>query len=83
MNNVEDWGNFETDMLSVTELRDYFASMALPAVYRDYITSLRHDGDSEIDIGEPIRFGVTSEGIARECYALADAMLYVRKMHEN
>lgn len=62
-------------------LRDYFAAQALPWVAKDYCRTLRKDGEV-LSIGEPHDPGATAIGIARECYALADAMLAVSRGEE-
>lgn len=59
-------------------LRDYIAAQALPWVAEDYYTTLRKDGEP-FSIGEPHDPSATAIGIARECYALADAMLAVSR----
>jgi hypothetical protein len=59
-------------------LRDYIAAKALPWVAKDYCRTLRNDGEI-LTLGEPNDPGATAIGIARECYALADAMLAVSR----
>jgi hypothetical protein len=59
-------------------LRDYIAAKALPWVAKDYCRTLRKDGET-VSLGEPHDPSATAIGIARECYALADAMLAVSR----
>jgi hypothetical protein len=49
----------------------------LPSLYLDYVKELRTDGE-RIKIGYPHDPGVSAECLARECYAIADAMLAAR-----
>jgi hypothetical protein len=58
-------------------MRDYFAAKVLPSLYLDYVKELRTDGE-RIKIGYPHDPGVSAECLARECYAIADAMLAAR-----
>ena len=60
-------------------LRDFFAGLALIAIYEDYVQELRSNGSNPNMgwIGKP---GVTAEGISRECFAIADAMMESRKL---
>jgi hypothetical protein len=59
-------------------LRDYFAAKVLPELYADYAREVREDG-GQVDVGDPNDPGVSSELIALECYAIADAMLIARE----
>ena len=49
-------------------LRDYFAAKVMPAVYADYVDSARKIGFDE----------GWMDGVARDAYAMADAMLKVK-----
>lgn len=62
----------ETIMLGIPcmSLRDYFAASALPQII-DYV-GIPEDGSDEL----------WDQSIARRCYAIADAMLEVRKEAE-
>lgn len=51
-------------------LRDYFAAKAMPAIYTDFWTSVRN-GEHGCDER-------WAKGVARDAYALADAMLDAR-----
>ena len=50
-------------------LRDYFAAKALPQIYKDYAECARTTGWDE----------KWQNGLARDAYALADAMLKARE----
>ena len=58
------------------------APKALTAIYQDYVNEERNDGD-KTRIGAPYEPGVSAICMARECYALADAMLYARELKEG
>jgi hypothetical protein len=58
-------------------MRDYFAAKVLPSLYLDYVRELRSDGE-RIKLGYPHDPGVSAECMARECYAIADAMIAAR-----
>jgi hypothetical protein len=58
-------------------MRDYFAAKVLPSLYLDYVKELRSDGE-RIKLGYPHDPGVSAECMARECYAIADAMIAAR-----
>jgi hypothetical protein len=59
------------------ELRDIFAGLAMQVLYPDYVKDLEKDGE-KFSVGEPGDPGVSAEGLALECYAMADAMLKAR-----
>jgi hypothetical protein len=63
-------------------LRDYFAAKALTAIYQDYVDEQRNDAES-VSLGAPYEPGVSAKCMARECYAIADAMLYVRNLKQG
>jgi hypothetical protein len=63
-------------------LRDYFAAKVLPSLYLDYVKDLRSDGE-RIQLGSPHDPGVSAECLARECYAIADAMLAARNYKDD
>jgi len=63
-------------------LRDYFAAKVLPSLYLDYVNEQRMEGD-RIKIGSPHDPGVSAECLARECYAIADAMLAARNYKDD
>lgn len=63
-------------------LRDYFAAKALTAIYQDYVDEQRSDAES-VNLGAPYEPGVSATCMARECYAIADAMLYVRNLKQG
>lgn len=54
-------------------LRDYFAVKSLPSVFANWEACLRKDNGEEIDIA-----GGGGDGIAQDCYCMADAMLRAR-----
>ena len=58
-------------------MRDYFAAQVLPSLYIDYVRELRSDGE-RVNLGSPHEPGVSAECLARECYAIADAMMAAR-----
>lgn len=63
-------------------LRDYFAAKALTAIYQDYVDETRSDAE-KVSLGAPYEPGVSALCMARECYAIADAMIYVRNLQEG
>jgi hypothetical protein len=63
-------------------LRDYFAAKVLPSLYLDYVNEQRMEGE-RIKIGSPHDPGVSAECLARECYAIADAMLAARNYKDD
>lgn len=63
-------------------LRDYFAAKALTAIYQDYVDEQRSDAE-KVNLGAPYEPGVSALCMARECYAIADAMLYVRNLQKG
>ena len=63
-------------------LRDYFAAKVLPSLYFDYVNEQRMEGE-RIKIGSPHDPGVSAECLARECYAIADAMLAARNYKDD
>ena len=68
---------FSTDAESGMALRDHFAKQALPSVLKQWLKDARNDGMSSLleEDGEPTDFAIH---VAKEAYALADAMLKVR-----
>ena len=74
---MEKTGGYAKDML----LRDYFATAALNALYQDYVNQIREDGDS-VSLGAPGEPGICANLMARESYAIADAMLKAREEYE-
>jgi hypothetical protein len=63
------------------DLRDYFASKAMPMAFKFAKDSIENDGGI-FEIGDPERDGDMSSGIAvvaEYCYIFADAMLEARK----
>lgn len=52
-------------------LRDYFATKALPAVYADVCREMERHGCPGPD---------WRDGVAADCYAMADAMLKAREV---
>ena len=63
-------------------LRDYFAAKALTAIYQDYVDETRSDAE-KVSLGAPYEPGVSALCMARECYSIADAMLYVRNLKKG
>ena len=68
---------FSTDAESDMALRDHFAAQALPSVLKKWMKDARNDGMSSLleEDGEPTDFAIH---VAKESYAMADAMLKVR-----
>jgi len=69
------------DDYSGMDLRDYFASKAMPMAFKFAKDSIENDGGI-FEIGDPERDGDMSSGIAvvaEYCYIFADAMLEARK----
>ena len=68
---------FSTSAEAVMTLRDNFAKQALPSVLKQWLKDARNDGMPSLleEDGEPTDFAIH---VAKEAYALADAMLKVR-----
>lgn len=72
MNTIEDGGSaFPLPIAGCTgmSLRDYFAAKMLPFLYLDAITTMEESGFPD----------GWREGMARDCYRMADAMLKARE----
>jgi hypothetical protein len=57
------------------DLRDYFAAKSIPTVFKMY----KHELDIELPEGYSLGDDTDFEAIADRAYALADAMMEVRK----
>ena len=68
---------FSTSAESGMALRDHFAKQSLPSVLKQWLKDARNDGMPSLleEDGEPTDFAIH---VAKEAYALADAMLKVR-----
>lgn len=86
MNNTNTGGPafpLDRDVVNVgMTLRDYFAAKALTAIYQDYVDEQRSDAE-KISLGSPHEPGVSAICMARECYAIADAMLYAGNLKKD
>jgi len=63
-------------------IRDYFAAKALTAIYQDYVDEQRSD-DEKVSLGAPHEPGISAQCMAKECYAIADAMLLARNLKKG
>jgi hypothetical protein len=60
-------------------LRDYFAGLALPVIFKNWEEELIRTDPEDCSMHIVDNEGGTPDGIASECYAMADAMLRARE----